>query len=152
MAKVTFHPFDKVSVVWPHILPKPLLTAACRAKTRNDQSTSQSTRTFSQNVNNGHENVHMHMKAERPSHTGDTHLPTASVKVCWREEDPYSRLCKAVQRPGGVTHSEKNRKTRQWSGKADALAAIRREQVDIMTFIVSPRCLCKVTNAGRKPH
>lgn len=31
--KVTFHPFDEVSVVWPDVLPEPLLTAACRAET-----------------------------------------------------------------------------------------------------------------------
>lgn len=35
-----------------------------------------------------------------------THLLTASVRACWLAEDPYSRPCKAVQRPGGVTHAE----------------------------------------------
>lgn len=29
MVKVTFHPFDQVSVFWPDVVAKPLLTAAC---------------------------------------------------------------------------------------------------------------------------
>lgn len=39
-------------------------------------------------------------------HTGRiTHLLTAWEKACRQVEDPYSRLCKAVRRPGGVTRA-----------------------------------------------
>lgn len=34
-------------------------------------------------------------------------LRGASARVCWWEEDPYSGLCTAVQRPGDVTHAAK---------------------------------------------